>query len=307
MAEKTTDPIEIDTKGIKELMEFYGFQDNLVYDPYAEFDEVEPKAAYASEIFRYFINHYLVSKRIDPIELLSLIKFLKSCNSNGKGNPLILKRKITTSSKYGLKGQEKTITISNNRILNALELFINTLMYDNLTYYEKTKFSLEKKPLDNESLDFIIGVETDSNLCFYEPLTDDEIDRLSTMQTGKLTKNCLLGLDAEYFLALLKLCNIQGNKTKLYSFVYDLMRLAKHTGKKCITEEGFSGDVGREKYQQVKNWCQACSKEFTPLPIKRPLDYTDPKNQKLKVISYTEEAVRIVKELLWLQKQCLKQ
>lgn len=255
MAEKTTDPIEIDPKDIKELMKFYGFQDNLVYDPYVIFDEVEPKAAYTSEVLRCLIMHHYNETKL-PNELFSLIEFLNTC----KGSPLKLTSTITNKRGNELNGQEKSTTISNEYILTILELFVNT-WYDKKV--DRLFFPVAKKqPLKSNHSEFLYGEEVSSIFDFTEPYDDDEICKISkyindTKCKDKITNNTKLGIDAGYFLALIKWCNIQGNKTKLYSFVYDLMRLAKHTGKKCITEEGFSGDTGREKAIQIKNWIKS--------------------------------------------------
>ena len=82
----------------------------------------------------------------------------------------------------------------------------------------------------------------------------------STIPQINVTNNSHLGRVASAILIMLDkwcICSNKPNKTKLYSFVYDLMRWAKFTGKTCITEEGFSGDIGREKCQQVRNWLKA--------------------------------------------------
>lgn len=251
MAEKTTDPIEIDTKDIKELMEFYGFQDIMRYGTFA--------SCFLGSYVQFLINKY--KTQLDMRELLSLVKFLRLCHSNGEGNPLILKRKITTSSKYGQKGQEKTITISNNYILTALELFAKRLLIEenDLWIQFQLQYANEKNCLDkyhsqsmNDSYD---GNE----------LNDDEIidmmeNYCSTIPQTNVTNNSHLGRVASDILVMQDkwcICSNKPNKTKLYSFVYDLMRWAKFTGKTCITEEGFSGDIGREKCQQVRNWLKA--------------------------------------------------
>ena len=249
MAEKTTFPIEIDTKDIKELMEFYGFQDLMQYGTF--------KSCLLGILVESLVNKY--KTQLDMRELLSLVKFLRLCHGGGEENPLILKRTITTSSKFDLKGQVKTITISNNYILTALELFAKRLLIEENDLWIQLQYANEKNCLDkyhsqsmNDSYD---GNE----------LNDDEIidmmeNYCSTIPQINVTNNSHLGRVASAILIMLDkwcICSNKPNKTKLYSFVYDLMRWAKFTGKTCITEEGFSGDIGREKCQQVRNWLKA--------------------------------------------------
>lgn len=286
MAEKTTDPIVIDTKDtkdIKELMEFYGFQSGTII------------SWLIGREVQFLVNIY--KTQLDMRELLSLVKFLRLCHGGGEENPLILKRTITTSSKFGLKGQVKTITISNNYILTALELFAKRLLIEENDLWIQLQYANEKNCLDkyhsqsmNDSYD---GNE----------LNDDEIidmmeNYYSTIPQTNLTNNSHLGRVARYILVMLDkwcICSNKPNKTKLYSFVYDLMRWAKFTGKTCITEEGFSGDIGREKCQQVRNWLKAWdidSHATRKENVKKAI------NQVCDLIHSSEVVARIVQNLI---------
>lgn len=79
-----------------------------------------------------------------------------------------------------------------------------------------------------------------------------------------LKKNKLLGNYANGLLAILNTYGFikelltaqkgKGGKTKVYSFIYDALLLAGITGREEITEEGFSGDIGSDKFQEVRKW-----------------------------------------------------
>ena len=281
MAEKTTDPIEIDTKDIKELMEFYGFQDLMQYGAVT--------SCLLGSVVQFLVNKY--KTQLDMRELLSLVKVLRLCHGGGEENPLILKRTITTTSKYGLKGQVKTITISNNYILTALELFAKRLLIEeNNLWIQWNMLDKYHSQSMNDSYD---GNE----------LNDDEIidmmeNYYSTIPQTNVTNNSHLGRVARYILVMLDkwcICSNKPNKTKLYSFVYDLMRWAKFTGKTCITEEGFSGDIGREKCQQVRNWLKAWdidSHATRKENVKKAI------NQVCDLIHSSEVVTRIVQNLI---------
>jgi hypothetical protein len=95
-------------------------------------------------------------------------------------------------------------------------------------------------------------------------IKQDELDLAVDLKNKekKYNKNEILGEAAVEILTFIVRNDILGemSKTKKYSLVYDLLVLFNVDVGIMIQEDGFSGSVGREKYQQVRNWITASKK-----------------------------------------------
>lgn len=249
--------IDVEPSEIKAIMEAYGFAD---IDIPNEFNPNLTKSV--SEWLSSFVVWYAKGYAIDHFlstslkELPLLIRFLRTC----EGSALEIKGIITKPQGKQKIGTELTISISNHRFLAWFELFVNSWlerMQDGLFQYE---FDWDfKKPLEDEE---------GQDPFFTEPYSDEEISQIISYYEKlekshlKYSKNGELGRLAYRIIDLIQPVVADWNRTKLYSFAYDVMLLGKCTGKSCITEEGFSGDIGREKAQQVRNWLNARQRDI---------------------------------------------
>lgn len=258
--------IDINPSDIKDLMESYGLTDFEIPDQLSPNLKAMASGILASYVLWYANNGYgidhSISTRLKEIPLL--IQFLRTC----EGSTLEIKGTITKPKGKQVKGTELTATISNQQFLTWLELFANTWFESQQDGLFQHKFGWEfKQPLTLRE-DLAPVYEEEQDPFFTEPYSDEElsqiIDYYDKLEKShlKFSKNGELGRLADRIVSLMKSVCIDWKATKLYSFVYDIMLLGKCTGKECITEEGFSGDIGREKSQQVRNWLQAYDRDI---------------------------------------------
>lgn len=243
--------IEIETEDVKALMEYYGYEDKIVL----------LLGGFVSNMLRsYIVQFYAFDYLGDLDELISAVKFFKSCD----GSELKLTSTITKPKGNELKGQVKTITISSAYLKLAFRLFVDTLLNEHTEI-----FGVERKQDIKIILpEFGFGIFP-MNFCI--PFTNAEIDKIEAEYNKfppkkKCKSNAKLGGCAAMILHILKMGGIDksnNTKTKLYSFVFDLMRLGGITCKKGNPDKGFSGDAGREKLQYVTGWLKACEE---PVP-----------------------------------------
>lgn len=195
-------------------------------------------------------------------ELPLLIQFLRAC----EGSVIQLKGTITNPRGKQIKGTETYAKLSYPHFLTGLEMFTNTWLekeQDGLFQYE---FGWKDKEPITWTETKTSGSNTEEyeykDPYFTEDYSDEEIEMMISFlkheqkQEKKTTKNAVLGFVANNIVELIKPVTQNWIVTKLYSFVYDVMLVGKCVGK-VITEEGFSGDIGRDKFQQVKNWIVA--------------------------------------------------
>lgn len=151
-------------------------------------------------------------------EYREFVRFLTLC----RGSEITLTGKIAASVHGHTKNTEKKITLNNWHLLQTLQAIA-------MLEGEKIERYIDKHGIKKE-----------------EPLKKNKL-------LGKHALNLLWHIDSY------ELGDI--NKTKKYSFIYDALLLTgiieKITGKETIDEEGFSGDIGNEKFQAVRKWLKA--------------------------------------------------
>ena len=151
-------------------------------------------------------------------ECRDFVRFLTLC----KGSEITLTGKITTSVFGDIKNTEKKITLNNWHLLQTLQAIA-------MLEGEKIERFIDKHGIQKE-----------------EPLI----------------KNKLMGKYAIYLLWYIDSYDLGDiSKTKKYSFIYDALLLTgiieKITGKETINDEGFSGNIGNAKLQEVRKWLKA--------------------------------------------------
>lgn len=251
--------INIDPKDVKALMEYYGYEDSQSDLPF------DSKSEKLTEYVESLVNESF--HQSIEIELFQLIKLFNSCvNSPLKITSTITKPRAKDNE---IKNTESTITISEPYLLAKFRQFVTSLFGMRYHYeidahgccrispfrdYRASQMSsFRRYPYCQSILDALI----------------DEVEEKKVVDLypkRKITKNCKLGGYAEAILAyLLRHDFYEENKTKRYSFVFDLMRLGGKTGRKNISDKGFSGDVGREKCENVRSWLNALMKYYSAI------------------------------------------
>lgn len=208
--------------------------------------------------------------------ILELAKMLKFFNLCGEGNRYKIKSAILNDEINKIKGWSDEIEFKSDGVYRIIynELAKKlTIFYDynilNLDEEEDCSDDLDK----NEDLcEFQSEFErTYGELCFF---SNEELDviieeyefrkRISPDEYGfmskfKGTSSARLGK-----IASMICCEFndkrdfrEATKVKQYSFVYDLFVLYGLISVKDGCVNGFSGYVGKEKYQCVKNWIYA--------------------------------------------------
>lgn len=213
-------------KSIKELMMFYGLDMSLDLDN----DNVDD-LYFLFENLTIYLDLDLTSQKDDLYykerkEIATLLKFLKEC----EGSELKIQGTITNPQSNSLKGTPSKITFANTDLFLFVERwakykyhFSNYEDIDRMSYFlfrRRRKYK-NKNANRGELAAAIIGI-------------------MNSFINEKLKLNW--------------------NKTKLYSFAYDVMDVCNLIGEKNTTEKGYSKTVGQEKFKLVGNWIRAYKK-----------------------------------------------
>lgn len=249
---------------IKAIMDYYGISDFEIPDKLNH--DIKASASKRLAFYLTFTNVSTISSELEVSrkELAEFIKFLRAC----EGSAITLKGIITNPQKNDIKGTEKITKISDKYFLSWLELFVNTWLEREQDEIFQYLFKWEsKKPLSYTNKE---GEKEDD--CFFtEPYSNEEIEEIISFYGKEIksyeerTKNGELGRLASKLLSIIEPVKQEWTQTKLYSFVYDIMKAGGKTGKKAITGKDFSGDIGREKSQQVRNWIKAYNRDLERL------------------------------------------
>lgn len=257
---------------IKAIMATYGISDFDIHD------KLNPDVkASASRKIAFFLNIHGNYKKHDweqelnLVELPLLIRFLRTC----EGSAIEMKGTITKPQGRQIKGTEVSVKVTNHSFLKWLEMFVNT-------WLEKEQDGLFQYVFgwkDKEPITWMRTESSGSNTerieykdpYFTEDYSDEELEKIiqhynqESKFIKKSTKNGELGFIASKIIEYVQPLSHEWKQTKLYSFVYDMMLVGKCVGKVAIIEEGFSGDIGREKSQQVRNWIKAYNRDLERL------------------------------------------
>ncbi len=250
---------EIDANGIKAIMEVYGIPDFDIPDKI----NINLKGKLSKRIAFVLdsgINAYAHYDSKNE-ELALLIRFLRIC----KGSDIELKGIVQKTQGKRIKNTEMTARVSaSNQFITWLEMFVNTWLerqQDGLYQYE---FGWDFK----EPLTICRGLapvfEKEQHPFFTGPYTDEELNNILEYENKakkvfpKFKGYAKLGRMVWKIKTLLEPYKLSMTQTKLYSFIYDVMLLGKCVDKnESITEEGFSSNIGREKYSKVRYWLSA--------------------------------------------------
>ena len=226
---------------ITELAESYGYA----------YDDV--KQVGSSAIFDWEIRKEKQADKGIPIgnhkQMADFIRFLRSC----RGSKLKILGTITNPYAGQVKGTGVDFTLSDEHTLYFLHLYMNTVLYDSQDGFYQYWFDWEDKEYFWEDR----GI--------FQPYTDEELDKIiayenySDAKNNAIKGNGRIGKKCWHWYSKLKeKKSFGGGKQKEYSFIYDLVVLEELTN---YIGDGFSGTIGKEKYDKVKNWISAYEKQ----------------------------------------------
>lgn len=214
-----------------------------------------------SWVLRYVETFWYGNEDVKCIlEIAKVIKFLNLC---GEGNAYEIKSTIINEETGKLKGWTEKVNFNSAGVYRILynELVDNlVLLYDYNIFNSKIKDfeDIEDIEVGNDcmhksEIDLMYG---DLNVIPNETL-DVIIREYDKRSKHKTTGNARLGRIANNIYNSLKENNGYRTATyvKQYSFIYDLFVLYGKVSDSC--GKGFRGGIGREKYQNVKNWITA--------------------------------------------------
>ena len=191
------------------------------------------------------------------LEIAKVLKFLNLC---GEGNTYEIKSTIINEDTGKLKGWTEKVGFKSagvyrilyNELMDRLGWFYDYNIFNSVVK-DFEDFEVEDKCMLKSENDLIYG---DLNVIPNETL-DVIIREYSKRLECKTVGNARLGRIANIIYNNLK--EKDGYRTatyvKQYSFIYDLFVLYGKVSDSC--GKGFMSGVGREKYQNVKNWITA--------------------------------------------------
>jgi hypothetical protein len=199
-------------------------------------------------------------------EMARLMDFLRACG----GKELHISGTISNPQGNEKKGCVRDIYISSQYFKDMLESFVHTLFEKSQEGLFQCEFDWEwKKPIKHMWKTTVDGKEVEveeEDPFFTEPFSCEEIKKINDYFDEKEKKQfrTINGKKGRIVNRIKKSVSqyvTDMNTTKLYSFIYDVMLTAGITSKDGYIGEGFSGDIGREKSQHIRNWLKAYEKE----------------------------------------------
>lgn len=239
------------------IMEVYGMSDIEMSDPLEQFTSLSRRIATILNINVTWIHIDWQQKAIQDAEVPKLIRFLRAC----EGSTIKLRGNATKPLGKLVKGSELALTISDPDFLLFLEKSANTWLKKRYGDNFEDIFGWDAKKAVTSQKDTGEEYNQIEDSFFTEEFSNEEIEKIinyfKKQSKEKSSENGIRGFVADNICKLILPATKGWTQTKQYSFVYDVMLVGKCTGKIAITEEGFSGDIGREKAQQVRNWIKA--------------------------------------------------
>lgn len=178
----------------------------------------------------YIVYDY---KSVKLRQIAELIKLLRCC----KGSKLEIIGTIQEPHKGQVKGELIKCKLD-NEYTSKIEAHINSLLREELEGYASID---ENWNYSDEILDSIIEKGKQEEEYLQKFSRSRRLGQICHMLHGALSKDIDMVFE-----------NV--NKTKIYSLIYDVLALTNQVSDKG---KGFSGGIGKEKYQEVKNWINA--------------------------------------------------
>jgi hypothetical protein len=241
--------IRIDQERLHNLLNEYGYQftikEKFLLDSVMHFERLD--------------NPLRIEDR--ELEIAQFVKFLRLCGDNSY--------KITSTIKHSqqgkLKNSPESFTLEDRYIITAIRLIAEEMLHRVDDGFRDYCWGWDEKPKTKETLDRFEEFED-----FKEPYSDEELNQIIEYRKGLASKepsgNAEKGRTPYYLYNTFREAGFFGHsKQKEYCFLYDwcvLAGLANDIGK------GYSGTIGKEKYQQIKNWITAYEKFINSLKLR---------------------------------------
>lgn len=210
------------------------------------------------------------------IDCSSLIDLLTSCiGKTVNVNNIVIKGEINNPQEGENKNTTKSITLRSKFLLEMLKLFTNTLLNNRYSDLFKDEFGWEAKgKCSNDNMPSELMIETtftDKELSFFkQPFSKEDIQTILNKFKNEYLPpyrgNAKQGYYYYWEYIFFKTWKIfKGEMIKEYSFIYDIAVLY---GQENKLDKGFSGIIGKEKYQRIKNCINAYLKKADESEIK---------------------------------------
>lgn len=184
------------------------------------------------------------NKWIEYEEVAKLILFLKLC----KGGEIKISGTINTAIDGYIKGANMTITIINEVFQGIILNMLNNYLLENREVLYIDKLGLTPKKFKT--------LHDGSKSKFKELLDEKELSCILDYEhTDIITpRNALEGMFLISLSSMLFEDITDHKKVKEYSFMYDILVLANKVN---FVGNGYTGTIGKEKYDYIKNRIQA--------------------------------------------------
>lgn len=187
------------------------------------------------------------------IEIAQFVKFLRLCGDNNY--------KITSTIQHPQQGKRKntpeSIIINSSYITTSISFMAEEMLHLISEGEYENVFKWDEKPTTEAPSYWFSGFSD-----LREPYSDEELNQIIEYEKGRAVKkpkgNAAKGMRL-YFVynKLLEAGQFGKSKLKEYSFLFDWYVLA---GVVNDIGKGHSGTIGKEKYQQIRNWIEAYEK-----------------------------------------------
>lgn len=189
----------------------------------------------------------------NKLEIAQFVQFLRLCGENSY--------KITSTIQHPkrgkIKGSTESFTFNGSYVSTPIYLMAEEMLHSVSEGEYEYIFGWDEKPIIEGYSYLFSGISE-----LRKPYSDEELHQIIEYEKKKIQRICKgnakKGRKLYFVYNKLKEAGHFGNsKQKEYSFLYDwyvLSGLANDIG------EGYSGTIGKEKYQQVRNWITAYEK-----------------------------------------------
>lgn len=189
----------------------------------------------------------------NKLEIAQFVQFLRLC---GKNSYKIIST-IQHPQKGKVKGSAESFTFNSSYISTPISLMAEEMLHSVSEGEYEYIFGWNEKPII-EGYSYLFSGLSDLR----EPYSDEELKQIIEYEKKKAQskpkRNASIGKRLYFVYKKLKEAGYFGqSKQKEYSFLYDWYVLG---GVANDIGEGYSGNIGKEKYQQVKNWITAYEK-----------------------------------------------
>lgn len=184
------------------------------------------------------------------LEIAQLVQFLRLCGDNSYK----ITSTIQNAQNGKIKGSSDSITFNSSYISNSILLMAEEMLHLVSEGEYEYVFGWDSKPSIEAEPFWFSGFSE-----LTEPYSDEELNQIIAYEKKRSERipkgNAQIGRRLYIVYDKLKNAGYFGqSKQKEYCFLYDWYVIA---GMVNDVGEGYSGTIGKEKYQYIKNWIKA--------------------------------------------------